>query len=109
MGLPVLPVYVRPDDLARVIDAKRLSVIPDGQRVAEVGEAAAAEEKTAEDSAPTTAICIEKPNDLARAVDAGCLGEAGQGMIERREDIHWHVVTRPCDRRHSLSEAAAPG
>jgi len=65
-------VVVRPDDLARVIDAKCFGA-RDAQGIIEGGEAAAAEEKTVEDRAPTGGP-KERPNDLTRAVDAFCLG-----------------------------------
>src|SRR5262249_29905523 len=100
-----LRVFVRPDDLARVIDAKCLGA-RDAQGVIEGGEAAAAKDKSVEVSAPTGRP-RERPNDLTRAVDAFCLGvQVVGGIVDRGEDIDWHVVTLLTASR--LSSAPRP-
>src|SRR5262249_27120740 len=102
-----LGVCVRPDDLARVIDAKCLGA-RDAQGVIEGGEAAAAKDKSVEVSAPTGRP-RERPNDLTRAVDAFCLGvEVVWGIVDGGEDIDWHVVTLLSDAVSSAHRLAIP-
>ena len=74
------------DDLACIVDAESLSAL--GQGSIQRGEAAAAEDETVKD-----AVGPESSDDLARAVDAKWVGVlGGQGIVDRGEDIDWHVV-----------------
>src|SRR5262249_37655996 len=101
-------VVVVPDDLTQVIyclcggDAACVQGFFDGRK-----DAAAQEE------AVRVAVIVQ-PNDLACIVDAeGCGVRGCQRLLNRREDIDWHVFSSPPDTvlvsasaRHS--EAARP-
>jgi len=41
---------------------------------------------------PWGAAVVERPDDLAQIVDAEGVGVASQGIVDRGEDIDWHVV-----------------
>src|SRR5262249_40966198 len=78
-------VRVEPDDLSGVVDAGGQGGMERIQGIDNRGVSAS----TVEEAVDAGAGHI-KAHDVTRGVDAECLGDGGQGIVQRREGLDWH-------------------
>jgi hypothetical protein len=88
-------IRVTSDDLARVVDAKRLRA--KGSKGIVEGEVSAAAFEVSVHAPDPVNEPLKKPDDLVRIIDAHCIGGAGKcrGVLEGVEYVDWHDLA-PC-------------